>query len=57
MTKPPPVDAARISTGTLNLRGHADHEQSSEIAIAFLADTLQTFHATTRSVQRRNPYR
>ena len=36
----------RVSTGTLYLRGHADHEQSSKIAITFLADTPQTLFAT-----------
>ena len=43
----PRVHTFWVPTGTLNLRGHADHEQSSDIAITFLADPTQTLFATT----------
>ena len=44
-----------IPTGTLNLRGHADHEKSSYVAVALLADPAQALLAATGFVQRREP--
>lgn len=49
----PRMHTFRVSTGTLNLGCHANHEQSSKISVSLLADAAKALFTTARLVQRR----
>ena len=51
----PGMNPVREPAGALNLRGHADHKQPSQVAIAFLGDPTQALFAATRFVEWREP--
>jgi hypothetical protein len=44
-----------VSTRTLNLRGHADHEPSSQVSVSLLIDASKARFTPARPVQRGNP--
>jgi len=47
------VNALWVAMGTLHLRRHANHKQTSKISVSLLADAARPLFAATRSVERR----